>query len=208
MGEVTVQFIQYEELIIFMITFVERQQYGNGVFDFTDCIKEHNNTTCILMNGADNEPIEKLHVCMEDFNKYISGNYFYVRLKICYNDGKKYFYTTGVIHPTGYYVSYEMLETIVRYCLPIVDLIPMDQDEWGKNYKSKLALYGYNARKGELSERQRRNIVEFVLKHNFMSKLDVIHLLERNVQFVRNGYAGAIWRSDIAWLRQMIDCEE
>ena len=190
-----------------MITIVERQIYDNGVYDFTDCIKEHNSTTCILMNGTDNEPIEKLHVCMEGFDKYISGNYFYVRLKIYYNDGKKFFYTTGVIHPTGYYVSYDFMETIVRYCLPIADLIPMDQDEWGKNIKSKLALYGYNARKGELSEIQRRNIVEFVLQHNFMSKMDIIHLLERNVQYVRNGYARAIWESDISWLRRRIESD-
>lgn len=47
---------------------------------------------------------------------------------------------------------------------------------------SMLALYGYTARKGILSDHQRRNIIDFAIKYKIMTELEIINLLEHNIK--------------------------
>lgn len=84
----------------------------------------------------------------------------------------------------------------------MIDIEPVDKNEYGNNLKSKLAMYGYNVRKGELTEEKRRNIINFVIEYYFMKPVDVINLLERNIAFVHNWYAQKKWNSDIEYVRK------
>lgn len=50
-------------------------------------------------------------------------------------------------------------------------------------------MYGYNVRKGELTEEKRRNTIDFVVDYHFMKSVDVINPLEHYISFIHNWYA-------------------
>ncbi len=70
--------------------------------------------------------------------------------------------------------------------------------------QSLLNLYGYNAQKDGLSETGRRNILENIIDHKLMSKIEITNLLQHLVNF--NGKsdrmlsAVQIWESDLKFI--------
>lgn len=172
----------------------------NGIYDFTYDIPEYNKITVPILYNEKN--CQKVCVGMENVSKYFNTPYFPVRLQCYYDECKRYFYLTGYISQNRIFISNDTIEVIVKHFLPLIDIEPLDKNEYGNNQKSKLAMYGYNVRKDELTEVQRRTILDFVIKHYFMTPIDVINLLEHHVSFVHNWYAQKKWKSDIEYIRR------
>lgn len=171
----------------------------NGIFDFTYDIPAYNQVTVPILYCK--EKCQKVYVGMENVNKYFDTPYFPVKLQCYYDEGRRYFYVTGFISQNKILLSNDTLEMVVKHLLPLIDIEPLDKNEYGNNLKSKLAMYGYNVRKDELTEEQRHNIIDFVIEHQFMTPIDVINLLERNITFVHNRYAQKKWKVDVDYIR-------
>ena len=171
----------------------------DGVWDFTCDNPLYNQVTVPIL--YDEEKCQKVYVGMEDVHKYFNTPYFPVRLQGFYDNGSKYFFVTGYISQEKIFLHNSALEVIVQHIMPLMDIEPLDKNEYGNNLKSKLAMYGYNARKGELTHEQRRTIIDFVIEHHFMKPVDVVNLLEHHVSFVHNWAAQKKWNSDIEYIR-------
>lgn len=172
---------------------------NSGIFDFTCDIPEYNQITIpVLYNENDNQ---KICVGMEKAYNYFDTPYFPVRLQCFYDEGKRYFYTTGYISQSKIFLPNSTLEVITDYFLPLIDIEPLDKNEYGNNLKSKLAMYGYNVRKGVLSKEQRHTIIDFVIKHRFMPHVDVINLLEHHMSYIHNWYAQNKWEEDVCYVK-------
>lgn len=170
----------------------------NGIWDFTCDIPAYNQVTVPVL--YDENKCQKVYVGMEDVNSYFNTPYFPVRLQCFYDKGRKYFYATGYISQEKIFLPNSTLEVIIQHILPIIDIEPLDKNEYGNNLKSKLAMYGYNVRKGEHTEEKRRGIIDFVIEYHFMKPIDVINLLEHHITFVYNWHAQKKWKSDIEYV--------
>ena len=172
----------------------------NGIWDFTCEVPEYNQVTVPVLFEKGN--CQKVYVGMESVFKYFDSPYFPVRLQCYYENGRKIFYTTGYISQKMIFLPNSTLEVIVRYLLPLIDIVPMDHNEYGNNLKSKLAMYGYNVRQGELTEIQRRNILDFVITNQFMSRIDVVNLLQHHIQYNYHWQAQNKWQRDIEYVEK------
>lgn len=59
-----------------------------------------------------------------------------------------------------------------------------------------------NVRQGELTEIQRRNILDFVITNQFMSRVDVVNLLQHHIQYNYHWKAQNKWQSDIEYVEK------
>lgn len=171
----------------------------NGVYEFTCDNPEYNQVTVPVL--YEEKKCQKIYVGIDDVSKYLSTPYFPVRLQCFYDNGTRFFYTTGYISREKIFLPNDTLEVIVSHLFPLIDIEPLDKNEYGNNQKSKLAMYGYNVRKNELTKTQRHAIIDFVIGHYFMTPMDVVHLLEHHVEYIHNWYAQKQWEIDIEYVR-------
>lgn len=107
-----------------------------------------------------------------------------------------------------YFVDSETIDSLrVSYHQhPKLRYNPEKGDMYHKNPRSTLSLYGYSVRKDlDLSPKQRRNILDAVIKNQVLTKLEVIDLIEMNItmrEYQNNNHeAISKWRSDLQYIR-------
>lgn len=104
-----------------------------------------------------------------------------------------------------YYTNIEALERkFPLHNYPLIKLHFQSNNIYERRAFSDLALYGYTARAGALTEYERQNILIRVMVNQFLTKMEIIGSLRSNINYngkaSHMGNAVKIWETDIEFV--------
>ncbi len=108
-----------------------------------------------------------------------------------------------------YYVNYEALHGYIdKGVYPALNYYLVDNGLGNLNYASKLMMYGYNVRQGDLTIGERRRVLSWLIDSGIMSKHEIINDLKFKVDYngkkKGNEKARLRWQDDIQYVSQYV----
>lgn len=98
-----------------------------------------------------------------------------------------------------YFINYEALQGYIsRGIHPALQYVFSEVDDGKLNDASELMMYGYNVREGDLTQFERRRILEWIIDYGLMTKAEIISNLQFKVGY--NGKKPGNERAKQKWL--------